>query len=575
MRVRSFSLPLRLSLAVSIVLVVTTVLADIMAMRSLRLNLTRSVSASLSGMVERMAAQLDRDLEMLLGFLESEARQAEGMEPAAAAGMLARQGAALELVFDYGVLVVDASGRVVADSRGRGWNGVSMAGEEFFQRGFALGRPLVSEPFVSPGPEGALLVVVAAPLRDGDGRMRAILAGGLDLRRNRILNQSTDVRAGRTGQIGIFTRDGRVVAHSDAGILLEQYENPLPERPSDAGAVMEITVAGGGEALLAASFLKNADWVLAGVFPKAEVYAPIDSGFAAAHLWFGLGLAASCLLVWLIAWRAVRDIGMLAREVAAIGPGGEPAGTARAGGQYRGEAGMMAGAVNHMLDSLESARREIDDLSLRLADAGERERRSIAADLHDSVCQSLALANMRLGGIRKRLPETPEAESLAGIGVILEGAVAELRNLTFDLSPGILYELGLVPALEWQGREFAERHGMAVSVKGEGDLEGMDEGLAIFLYRSVGELETNAAKHSGGDRVEVAAARDGGDVVVTVGDDGKGMAGAPTDGKGFGLRNLRQRTRQFGGRLVIGEREGGGAQATLRVPFLKTGDTQV
>lgn len=570
MFIRPLSLPTRLSLAVTAVLVVTTVLADVMAMRELRKTLTRSVSSSLSGMVRRMAEQLDRDIGDLLGLLEKEAERIAGMPGDGVAAYLARENAALDLLFDYGLILVDASGKVTADSRQRDfWAGINLAGEEFFQRTFALGRPLVSEPFAMPDPQGTAAVLFTAPIRDASGRIVSILAGGWDLARNRVVNQSTGVRVSRFGQIGVFTPDGRVVAHGDKAMLLEQYENPLPERWPEGGSTVETVTADGAKAILAVCHLRNADWLMAGVFPSAEIYSSINEGFDAAHLWFALGLAACCLLVWLLAGRGVRDLGLLAREVEHIGTGEMDQGSGRVGEGYRGEAAMLAGAVNHMLDSLDAARRDIDDLSSRLAGAEERERRAVAADLHDSVCQNLALVNMRLGGLKKRLDGSPEAETIALAQGILEEAVAEARTLTFNLSPGILYELGLVPALEWHAREFSRKYGLPVEVSGDGDLSDMDEDEAIFLYRAAGELLINAAKHSGAGEITVRAAREGDDVVLRVTDDGKGMS-ASADGRsgsGFGLRNLRQRTRQFHGVMHLEAADGGGTQVTLRAPF--------
>lgn len=564
MRMRSPSLPVRIFLAVSTVLVATTVVADVMAMRELRTSLSRSVSSSLSGMIRRMAGQLDQDLARLEGLIEGEARLLEALPDDEAGAFLARKGSVLELTFDYGVLVVDASGRVTADSRGRDSPEMAnFAGEEFFQRTFSLGRPLVSEPFVSPGPDATPLVMITAPLRDEAGRMRGIVAGGLVLGENRILNSSTGVRASRYGQIGVFTRNGTVIAHSDPSLILEHYENPLPDSPPEGGT-LEVATADGERALLAAAFLHNADWLLAGVFPSVEVYAPIDRGFAAAHRWFAAGLVLCCVLVWAIARRSVRDLGLLADEVAGIGLDGAADGEARLRDDYRGEAGMLAGAVNTMLTSLGAARRDVDDLSARLANAEEHERRAIAADLHDSVCQSLALANMRLGGLRKRL--TPEdARVVAEAQDIVGQAVAEARSLTFSLSPGILYELGLVAALEWYAGEFSRKYGLPATVSGPDDMLPLEEDLAIFLFRAAGELMTNAAKHAAATEVRVAVLLDGDDVLLSVEDDGKGFRPRESARHGFGLRNLRQRARQLGGRLVLEEREAGGTRVVLRV----------
>ena len=557
LRGRSLSLPTRISLAVTLALIAATVLADVMAVAELRKNLSGSVSASLSGMIARMARQLDDDLAAMIALVREEAKEVAGKTPEEAQTFLNRRASALGFAFDYGVVLVDAAGNVLADSLGRDWSGVTLAGEEFFQRTFALDRPLISEPFASPLPDGAPLAMFTAPLPDADGKTRSILAGAVNLADNRTINQPTGVRASRYGQIGLFTASGVVVAHSDKDQLLEHYENPLDEALADGG-VTELTTADGTPTIIAVAELAAADWVLAGAFPAREVNAPLERGFAAAHLWFALGLAVSCLLTWRIAGRAVRDLELLSREMAAIDDEDLVRGKARVGDTHRDEAGAMAATVNTMLDSLARARRDIGDLSYRLAGAQERERRAIAADLHDSVCQNLALANMQLGGLRKKIQDKRQAESVERIRRLIEDSVSELRTLTFNLSPSILYELGLAPALEWHAEGFAKKYRLPVRVSGSDTLAELDEGLAIFLYRAVGELLTNAAKHAQASQLEVKVGREGEAVFIEVRDDGKGMGRDYALASGFGLRHLRERVRQLNGNMQISDRPGGG-----------------
>lgn len=562
---KQLSLPTRLSVAVTAVLLVTTVTADLMAMRELRLTLGRSVSGSLSGMIGRLARQLDDDLGALLELARGEADLIGDLSQDEAAAVLRQRASALGFVFDYGVWVVDRDGAVEADSLGRSWQDAPLDGYEFFQRSFALREALVSEPFQSPLADAAPVVAITVPLRDGEGRMHGLLAAGMDARRNRVLNQPVGVQTSRYGQIGIFARDGTVVAHSRHELLLHQYENPLPESPPRDG-VLEIETADGEKALLAVADVHNADWSIAGVFSSREVYAPIEGGFLAAQFWFCLGLIACALLVWFIAVRGVRDLSLLAGEVERIGRGDEWGGQ-RVGESYRGEAGELARAVNAMLASLEAARRDVEELSAREGESVERERRSIAADLHDSVCQSLALANMRLGGLRKRLDADPQAlRAVEDVRGIVEEAVKEARSLTFSLSPGILYELGLVPALEWYAGEFAKRYGLEVRVEAGGSLDGMPEAAAVFAYRSARELLANVAKHAQARTVSIHAGREGDFAVLRVEDDGVGVADDP--GGGFGLRHIRQGARRRGGAFVLHPSEAGGTAAELRVPFV-------
>ncbi|MCC8108933.1 MAG: histidine kinase [Planctomycetes bacterium] len=559
------TLPVRLALAVTGVMIVVTVAADSMAIRDMRARLSESVASSLFGMVSRLAARMDDDLAAMRRLALEEAALLQGLDPDVARRRLEDRAVALRFAFDYGVLVLDESGTVVMDSENRdGWDGVSFADAEFFQRTFRRGEGVVSLPFRSPRRDGRPLAVVTAPLRDGRGRMTGLLAGAVDLRENRFLVQTTGVGAGRFGQAGVFTRDGVVVSHTDGSLVLRQFENPVPAGGFRNGGA-EIEVAGGVPALLAVQELSEADWIVAGVFASVEVNAPIEAGFSRAHLWFGVGLALSSLLVWALSEWFTRDLWRLARDVAGLGLAAGGSG-GRLAGTYAGEAGVVAGAVNSLIGRLDRAARDIASLTEQVAGAGERERRAIAADLHDSVCQTLALANLRLGPLRKRLPN-PDADTIAAAQALLDQSVRELRTLSFSLSPTILYELGLVPALDWYARTFSEQSGIAVTVTPEGDCSGIGDDDAIFLYRAAYELLANVRKHAEASEATVRLDRIGDTVRVTVQDNGVGFPeGGPfapgrRPDQGFGLRHLRERARAGGGDLVIDRGESGSSVA--------------
>ncbi len=580
----SLSLPARLALTVTAALVVVMLVAGLLAMRELRGKLYGLVSANLAEMIGHLADSLDADLRARLDLLAKEAAQLEGADMEKVAALLRERSRELAFAFDAGVIAVDDEGIVRADSLARnGWAETNLAEQEFFQRTFVQGSGVASEPFrlplpAAPAAERPAVAAFTAPLRTPEGKMLGVLAGLVDLAENRLFKLITEVGVGSTGQVGVFTRDGTVIAHSDRRLLLQRFENPLPEGKIDPGGVNEIRLADGSEALLSVRELPGAGWLVAGVFSSREVFSPVEEGFKTARLWFALGLGVCGLLAWLSSWWLVRDLDRLAGEIKRIGEMGD-----RVGKGYQGEVGEVARSVNGMLESLEAARREIGALSLRLEEAGERERRVIAGDLHDSVCQNLALANMRLGGLKKGREGTREEEAVVKIQGILEESVGELRSLIFHLSPNILYELGLGAALEWQAGEFGRRHALACEFRQTGDFSGLAEGEAIFLYRAAAELLQNVHKHAAAERVWLELSRaDNGWVRLSVRDDGRGFAGpaplpAPGGGgfsaserAGFGLRHLRERVRQFGGEMLAGaDPSGRGARVELRLPFVE------
>ena len=207
-------------------------------------------------------------------------------------------------------------------------------------------------------------------------------------------------------------------------------------------------------------------------------------------------------------------------------------------------------------------------LSSELALAEQRERRRIASELHDRIGQSLAMARIKLGGVQR-----DDADAvLDEVRALLDQSIQDTRTLTFELSPPILHELGLEPALEWLLERFAARHGFSTSFHGDGlpvDLPGDVLGL---VFQTVQELLVNVAKHARARTVDITLDR-GDDVLrLEVTDDGIGTtpARAPRTGRspqGFGLFSIRERIEHLGGSFTIDSQPGKGTRAQLRVPL--------
>jgi signal transduction histidine kinase len=201
----------------------------------------------------------------------------------------------------------------------------------------------------------------------------------------------------------------------------------------------------------------------------------------------------------------------------------------------------------------------------------ERERRTIAAALHDSLGPLLAFSKRELGILRKSAP--PEiAGPLGHVHEMIEQAVGQTRSLTFDLSPPTLYTLGLGHALE----ELVERFSTEGKFKGVFNTlaqeKSLTEDVKILLYRLVRELLVNIAKHAQAKNVNVTLTVVKNHIQVVVEDDGIGFDVSGMDlqaGKssGFGLFNVYERLTQAGGRLDIQSGEKKGTTVVLQLPL--------
>ena len=227
------------------------------------------------------------------------------------------------------------------------------------------------------------------------------------------------------------------------------------------------------------------------------------------------------------------------------------------------------------ITDLKQAEADLRNLASALSLTEEKERKRLAEALHDSVGQKLALSNLKLGNLEKLLAsreEREEKELLNEIRGIFEEGIREIRSLTFELSPPILYELGLGAAVEWLGEQFRRQHGIAFHCERNGEPRDIDEAVSVLLFQSVRELLTNVFKHARASRVDASISSDDAGVTIVVKDDGVGfnvvsVRNRPYREHTFGVFSIRERMRQMGGKMQIESKPGTGTTVTLSVPL--------
>jgi signal transduction histidine kinase len=218
-----------------------------------------------------------------------------------------------------------------------------------------------------------------------------------------------------------------------------------------------------------------------------------------------------------------------------------------------------------LVDSRDSYQEQLRCLAAELSLTEERERRAIAADLHDHIGQTLATAKIKLGALAG-------ARGLDDVRALVDDAIRYTRSLTFELSSPVLYELGLAPALEQLAERMQEKHGLTVSVADDGAAKPLDDKVKVVLFKAVRELLMNVVKHARARQARVVLRQAAGSVEILVEDDGVGFAAlaaaaASPESGGFGLFSIREGLRHCGGEFSIrslGER---GTRATLKAPL--------
>lgn len=204
----------------------------------------------------------------------------------------------------------------------------------------------------------------------------------------------------------------------------------------------------------------------------------------------------------------------------------------------------------------------------------ERERRRIAIDLHDRIAQPLAVSRIKLG-VLKELVSSPEQRfTLDEVSDFISEAINDTRSLIFEISPPILYDLGLEPALEWLAESILHPHGIGAVFKNDGKEKPLEQNIRVLLFQCTREVLMNAVKHSQAKSVVVSVSRREFMVDVVVEDDGIGFESAEIESKsmrntGFGLFSIRERLEHSGGILRVESKSGCGTRISLSAPITR------
>jgi signal transduction histidine kinase len=227
----------------------------------------------------------------------------------------------------------------------------------------------------------------------------------------------------------------------------------------------------------------------------------------------------------------------------------------------------------YLQEDLADAHDRMRALAARLAEVAEQEKMHLSREIHDVLGQELTGLKLDLSWLSRRMAQVPDPpreqllQRLMTMTSQIDGCVRTVRRIATGLRPGVLDDLGLDEAIEWQALEFQARAGIRVELSlPESELK-LDRDRATALFRIFQELITNVARHSGATGVSVQLTRETGGVVLEVSDNGRGITAAELAmPNSLGLLGMRERAAQFGGSLEIMGREGHGTRAVVRMP---------
>ncbi|MFH0975817.1 MAG: PAS domain S-box protein [Spirochaetota bacterium] len=211
---------------------------------------------------------------------------------------------------------------------------------------------------------------------------------------------------------------------------------------------------------------------------------------------------------------------------------------------------------------------QLRQLAAELTLAEQRERQRISLVLHDGLQQILVAAKFKMALFGKISDIAGLTRDLAEL---IDDGIETSRSLTAELSPPILQQGGLVPALEWLSRWMQDKHGLAVRLVSQSEIQHAPEEVLILLFQSIRELLFNAAKHAGVRTARVEVSQENGRIIVDVVDEGAGFDPGQLNGKGgksggLGLFSIQERLSYLGGSMEIDSAPGHGSRFRLITP---------
>ena len=216
-------------------------------------------------------------------------------------------------------------------------------------------------------------------------------------------------------------------------------------------------------------------------------------------------------------------------------------------------------------------RRALDEqrraLPGRIEAAREDERTQIARDVHDQLGQALTALKLDIGWLQRRAQDEAQLDKLADMARAADDILRSIRRIAADLRPGLLDQVGLRAAIEWQAEDFEQRTSIPVRVHaGVSDLQ-LDRGLATNMFRIFQEALTNIARHASAQHVDVTLGLERGQLRLEIADDGVGVPEIRPSGTTLGILGMRERAWRLGGECTVKRADPHGTIVTVVVPL--------
>jgi PAS domain S-box-containing protein len=244
----------------------------------------------------------------------------------------------------------------------------------------------------------------------------------------------------------------------------------------------------------------------------------------------------------------------------------------------RDESGNVVEYRNLLRDISERKRAEevFRNLSSRIIEAQESERRRVARDLHDGINQILSSIQFRLKSTEEKdtTRKNPLVREIGEARMLLEGAIQEVRRISQNLRPSILDDLGLIAAVRSVCDEFIERCKLQIDTEFSGIVNRLPDNIELVLFRTIQEALNNIEKHSAATRVDIHLVMKDAYIEALIRDNGKGfdyisLAEKRKKHRGLGLDGMKERVTYLGGTVEVTSKVHKGTEVVVQIPWIE------
>jgi len=227
--------------------------------------------------------------------------------------------------------------------------------------------------------------------------------------------------------------------------------------------------------------------------------------------------------------------------------------------------------LKESLEEIRAYQKKLKNLNLELTLTEEKERKRIAEYIHDAIGQTLSITYLKLSSVLNANLQPGVYKVVKEASEMINSAILESRSLTYDLSPPVLYEFGLIPAIKWKLEQVSTKMGIKTQFSGDQILLTLDSTVKIVVYRIICELLANIIKHADASLIKIEIEKNPENYCISVIDNGVGFkennVSGPTNKRGFGLFSIYERLEAIKGSLIIESDKQWGTRANVILPL--------